>query len=368
MKFIVVTGGVISGLGKGITASSIGLLLKSYGFTITSIKIDPYLNLDAGTLGPSTHGECYVLQDGGECDLDLGNYERFLDINLTKFHNITTGKIYQSVINKERKGVFLGKTVQIVPHITDEIQLWIDYASKLPINNTTPDICIIELGGTIGDMETMPFVEAIRQMSLNDTHKFCFIHVSLIIDNGELKTKPTQQSLSTLRSLGITPEYLILRSKTYLNADLIKKLSIQCHINPHNIIINVDVPNIYNVPSVFYKQNLPTKIFQSLGYNPHLLLSNLSNYFNIINHISSNKPTINITIAGKYINSIDTYFVNSLIYRLLSRNGKITPYISESNKSFVIFKNASGNIIGIVKTKDFAAAQENRKTVYSLKN
>ena len=169
MRFIVVTGGIVSGLGKGITASSIGLLLKSYGFTVTAIKIDPYLNIDAGLMSPCEHGETYVLQDGGECDLDLGNYERFLDINLTKFHNITTGKIYQSVINKERKGAFLGKTVQVIPHITDEIELWIDYASKIPINGCHPHFCIIELGGTIGDIETMPFIEAIRRMSLNDT-------------------------------------------------------------------------------------------------------------------------------------------------------------------------------------------------------
>jgi CTP synthase len=258
-------------------------------------------------MSPCEHGETYVLQDGGECDLDLGNYERFLDINLTKFHNITTGKIYQSVINKERKGAFLGKTVQVIPHITDEIELWIDYASKIPINGCHPHFCIIELGGTIGDIETMPFIEAIRRMSLNDTHKFCFIHVSLIIDNGELKTKPTQHSISTLRSLGINPEFLILRSKTYLNADLMKKLSIQCHINQHNIIINTEVPNIYYVPNVFFQQNLTTKIFNFFNYNTHTLTYNLSNYFNIINHISANKPVINITIAGKYVGSNDTY-------------------------------------------------------------
>jgi CTP synthase len=191
MKYILVTGGVISSIGKGITSSSIGLILKSFGYTITAIKIDPYLNIDAGLMSPGEHGECYVLEDGSECDLDLGNYERFLDINLTKDHNITTGKIYNNVISKERHGKYLGKSIQIVPHLTNEIQSWIDYTSKLPINNKTPDFCIIEIGGTIGDMENAPFVEAIRQMSLNQEHQFCFIHVSLIIDNQE------QASVST---------------------------------------------------------------------------------------------------------------------------------------------------------------------------
>ena len=306
MKFIVVTGGIISGLGKGITASSIGLLLKSYGYNVTAIKIDPYLNIDAGTMSPSQHGECYVLGDGGECDLDLGNYERFLDINLTRDHNITTGKIYNNVIQRERRGDFLGKTVQIVPHITDEIQSWINYASKIPINNCIADFCIIELGGTVGDMENAPFIEAIRRMSMNQEHQFCFVHVSLIIDNHELKTKPTQQSVASLRSLGIIPNFLILRTPCNLNNDLINKLSIQCHINPDNIISNTNVNNIYYVPHNFIQQKLIDKIFYNFRINNNKL-ANFNSYYYILNHFNKNKRILNIAIAGKYTGFPDTY-------------------------------------------------------------
>jgi len=301
MKYIVITGGIVSGLGKGICASSIGLILKSFGFTITAIKIDPYINIDAGLMNPGEHGECYVLGDGGECDLDLGNYERFLDINLTKDHNITTGKIYNNVISKERHGKFLGKTVQIIPHLTNEIQSWVDYASKLPINNNTPDFCIIELGGTIGDMENAPFVEGIRQMSLNPEHQFCFIHVSLIIDNQELKTKPTQQSVASLRTLGIIPNFLVLRTPRNLNTELMNKLSIQCHIPQSNIISNTNVPNIYYVPNNFIQQKVMDKIFYHFRMN-NVPMPNFNSYYSILNHFNKNKPTLNITIAGKYMN------------------------------------------------------------------
>ena len=219
MKFIIITGGVISGIGKGITASSIGLLLKQGGYKVTAIKIDPYLNLDAGTMSPFEHGECYVLEDGGETDLDLGNYERFLDIQLTRKHNITTGKIYKNVIDKERRGDFLGKTVQVIPHITDEIKTWIDEISQVPVSDfKKPDICLIELGGTIGDIESMPFVEALRQFAFEKSGDVCFLHVSLVptTQGGELKTKPTQHSLKELKGLGILPDFLCLRtSKTY---------------------------------------------------------------------------------------------------------------------------------------------------------
>ncbi len=202
MKFVVVTGGVISGLGKGITASSIGLLLKNCGIDVTAIKIDPYLNVDAGTMSPLEHGECYVLGDGGEVDLDIGNYERFLAMELSSNHNITTGKVYKSVIEKERDGKYLGKTVQTVPHVTNEIKERIRMISK------SNQVCIIEVGGTVGDIETMPFMEALRQMKLSSDDKFCFVHVAPIIDLGEYKTKPIQHSLEKLRYLGIMPDML----------------------------------------------------------------------------------------------------------------------------------------------------------------
>ncbi|KAG2599086.1 hypothetical protein PVAP13_5KG414400 [Panicum virgatum] len=218
MKYVLVTGGVVSGLGKGVTASSIGVVLKACGLRITSIKIDPYLNTDAGTMSPFEHGEVFVLDDGGEVDLDLGNYERFLDIKLTRDNNITTGKIYQSVIDKERKGEYLGKTVQVVPHITNAIQEWIERVAMIPVDGKEgpADVCVIELGGTIGDIESMPFIEALGQFSYRvGPGNFCLVHVSLVpVLNvvGEQKTKPTQHSVRGLRGLGLTPNILACRS------------------------------------------------------------------------------------------------------------------------------------------------------------
>ena len=317
MRYIVITGGVVSGLGKGITASSIALLLKTVGYTVTAIKIDPYINIDAGTMSPFEHGECYVLKDGGEVDLDLGNYERFININLTSDHNITTGKVYQRVIRKERNGNYLGKTVQIIPHVTNEIQDWIYRVSQIPVDDKIPEFCIIEVGGTVGDMETGPFIESIRQMSLNESHQFCFAHVSLLLENGgELKTKPTQQSMATLRSLGITPNFLILRTPDNPSSDLIQKLSIQCHIPRTHIILNTNVPNIYYVPHVFIQQQLLEKICNTFGIplNPRWEES-FGSYYNLLTHfryINDDSPAnvsrgIRVTIAGKYVNMPDTY-------------------------------------------------------------
>ena len=221
MKYIVITGGVISGLGKGISASSIGAILQNAGHVVTMVKIDPYINVDAGTMSPYEHGEVYVLNDGSETDLDLGNYERFLNIHLTEKHNITTGKIYQSVINDERKGNYLGQTVQVIPHITDKIQQFIHEASHTQILGVIPDICIIEVGGTVGDIEGLCFIEALRQMRYTKkTDDMCFIHVSLVNKIGlgeEFKTKPTQNSVKDLRQLGITPDIMIVRSESFID-------------------------------------------------------------------------------------------------------------------------------------------------------
>ena len=307
MLFVIVTGGVISGLGKGITASSIGLLLKSTGLTVTAIKIDPYLNVDAGTMSPFEHGECYVLKDGGEVDLDLGNYERFLNIELTKEHNITTGKIYLSVINKERRGDYLGKTVQVIPHLTNEIIDHIERVAQQSVSDKKPNVCIIEMGGTIGDIENKPFIEAIRQMSIKKEHKFCFVHVSLLVENGgELKTKPTQHSLSTLRSLGIVPDILVLRTPTTLSKNLIKKISLMGQIKEKNIICNINVPNIYYVPDSFEKQNITKKVLKILNLSTDVTI-NLNEYYKILNHFKNNYEKIIVGIAGKYVGSPDTY-------------------------------------------------------------
>ncbi|XP_058101067.1 uncharacterized protein LOC131245549 isoform X2 [Magnolia sinica] len=254
MKYVLVTGGVVSGLGKGVTASSIGVVLKACGLRVTSIKIDPYLNTDAGTMSPFEHGEVFVLDDGGEVDLDLGNYERFLDIKLTRDNNITTGKIYQSVLDKERRGDYLGKTVQVVPHITDAIQEWIERVAMIPVDGKEgpADICVIELGGTIGDIESMPFIEALGQFSYRvGAGNFCLVHVSLVpVLNvvGEQKTKPTQHSVRGLRGLGLTPNILACRSTMALEENVKEKLSQFCHVPSANIITLYDVSNIWHIP------------------------------------------------------------------------------------------------------------------------
>ncbi len=308
MKFIVITGGVMSGIGKGITASSIGVILKNYNQIVTSIKIDPYLNLDAGTMSPFEHGECYVLEDGGEVDLDLGNYERFLNITLTKDHNITMGKIYKNVLQKERNGDYLGKTVQVVPHITNHIIEWIITTSEKLINDKVPDICIIELGGTVGDIESMPFIEALRQLVYRLGHNnVMFVHVSYVpvlkISNEE-KTKPTQHSIQVLRSLGIQPDILCLRCEKDLSDNLIDKLQNYCQVK--KIIPVIDVSNIYRVPLVFDKYNIINNIIKQLKIdicNTHLLQEWIT-FANNLDNI--NNPKI-ISIVGKYTGLHDSY-------------------------------------------------------------
>jgi CTP synthase len=259
MLYVIVTGGVISGLGKGITASSIGLILKAYGFRVTAIKVDPYLNVDSGTMSPFEHGECYVLDDGGETDLDLGNYERFLDINLTKAHSLTTGKLYRNIIEKERRGDYLGQTVQIMPHVTDYIQTYISDTAKIPVDSTNaePEVCIVEIGGTVGDHESGVYFEALSEFS--KTHKCLFVHVSLLINTGEdVKTKPTQHSIRHIRSMGIEPGLLILRTTKSLSESeaTLEKISKMCKMNKKNIIVNSNVKSIYEVPKLFMDQNI----------------------------------------------------------------------------------------------------------------
>lgn len=273
-KYILVTGGVISGIGKGITASSIGVLIKMLNLKPTAIKIDPYLNVDAGTMSPFEHGETFVLDDGAETDLDLGNYERFLDVRLTNDSNLTTGKIYREVIARERKGEYLGKTVQIIPHITNEIMQRILAVSRQSVdaqyNNvkTEPDICVIELGGTIGDIESMPFVEALRQLQLLvRPENFCIVHVSMVPVTGseqEQKTKPTQHSIKELRGLGLTPDFIACRSKYPLTAASREKISLFCNVPPSHVLSVYDVNNIYEVPLMMLDQGLHAHLSKRL--------------------------------------------------------------------------------------------------------
>ncbi|TFK72827.1 CTP synthase, partial [Pluteus cervinus] len=261
-KFIVVSGGVVSGIGKGVIASSTGLLLKTTGLKVTAIKIDPYMNIDAGTMRPTEHGEVYVLNDGGEVDLDLGNYERYLNVTLSRDNNITTGKIYREVIEKERKGEYLGKTVQIVPHVTNEIQDWIERVSKIPVDDSgeEPDLCIVELGGTVGDIESAPFVEAMRQFQFRvGRDNFALIHVSLVPDlHGEQKTKPTQTTVHSLRGLGLLPDLIACRLLVPrpLHPATRDKISMFCHVASEQVFGVHDVASVYHVPLLLRSQGI----------------------------------------------------------------------------------------------------------------
>lgn len=321
MKYVLVTGGVVSGLGKGVTASSIGVVLKACGLRVTSIKIDPYLNTDAGTMSPFEHGEVFVLDDGGEVDLDLGNYERFLDITLTKENNITTGKIYQSVINKERRGDYLGKTVQVVPHITDAIKNWIKSVSSIPVDGKDgpADICVIELGGTVGDIESMPFIEALRQLSFSlGNENFCLVHVSLVPVLGvvgEQKTKPTQHSVRELRALGLTPDLLACRSTQPLREGTKEKLSQFCHVPVSNILNIHDVPNIWHIPLLLWNQNAHEVILKQLDCLSICNAPNFQSWTKMAESYDNLTSSVKIAMVGKYVGLSDSYL--SVIKALL---------------------------------------------------
>jgi CTP synthase len=261
-KFIFVTGGVMSGLGKGITAASTGRLLKNAGFDVTAVKIDPYLNVDAGTMNPYQHGEVYVLKDGGEVDLDLGNYERFLDVDMTFDHNVTTGKTYKHVIEKERAGDYLGKTVQIIPHVTDDIKRRVREAAE------GTDVCIVEVGGTVGDIEGMPYLEALRQFAHEENEgDILFTHVTLVpySKNGEQKTKPTQHSVKELRSIGLQPDVVVGRCDDRLEPDTKEKIALFCDVPTEAVFSNPDVEDIYQVPLMVEEEGLDEYVMERLG-------------------------------------------------------------------------------------------------------
>ncbi|KAK7480722.1 hypothetical protein BaRGS_00028090, partial [Batillaria attramentaria] len=315
MKYILVTGGVISGVGKGVIASSIGTILRNCGIRVTSIKIDPYINIDAGTFSPYEHGEVFVLDDGGEVDLDLGNYERFLDVTLHRDNNITTGKIYQHVINRERRGDYLGKTVQVVPHITDAIQEWVTKVAKIPVDGDKqiPDVCIIELGGVIGDIEGMPFVEAFRQFQFRvKRENIICVHVSLIPQpkaTGEQKTKPTQASVRELRGLGISPDIIVCRSVTPLADEVKEKISLFCHVAPEQVYCVHDVTSIYRVPLLLETQGAIEFFIQRLDLavpspRPRKLMSR---WKELADRYDRLLKEVTIVLVGKYTKLQDAY-------------------------------------------------------------
>lgn len=317
MKYVVVSGGVISGIGKGVLASSTGLLFKTLGYRVTSIKIDPYMNIDAGTMSPLEHGECFVLNDGGEVDLDLGNYERYLNITLTKDHNITTGKIYSHVIEKERKGDYLGKTVQVVPHITDAIQAWIERVAKIPVDESglEPEVCIIELGGTVGDIESAPFVEALRQFQFR-VESFALIHVSLVlVIHGEQKTKPTQAAIKDLRSLGLTPDMIACRCSEELEPATVQKIGMFCHVGPDQVIAIRDVNSTYHVPLLLQEQKMMRFLAKKLNLDTSLLNKEarekgerlMTSWRTLTSAHDRAVETVTIALVGKYTNLKDSY-------------------------------------------------------------
>lgn len=333
MKYIVVSGGVISGIGKGVIASSTGLLLKTLGQTVTSIKIDPYLNIDAGTMTPLDHGEVFVLDDGGEVDLDLGNYERFLDITLTRSNNITTGKIYSQVIDQERKGDFLGKTVQVVPHITDAIQQWVERVAQVPVDEGgVPDVCIVELGGTVGDIESAPFIEAMRQFQFRvGPENFCLIHVSLVPvvgSVGEQKTKPTQASVRDLRGLGLSPDIICCRSSTDIAKEVQAKISMFCHVAPECVMAVKDCKSVYHVPILLKDQGLLQVLQKKLHLVPrvtHEATVLITKWNQLCLRQERLHDSVSIVLVGKYTQLHDAYIsvVKSLEHAALSSNRKL---------------------------------------------
>ncbi len=293
-------------MGKGITASSIGRLLKSRGAKVTAIKIDPYLNVDAGTMNPFEHGEVFVLDDGGEVDLDLGNYERFLDISPTSAHNITTCKVYKSVIEKERMGEYLGKTVQIIPHVTNEIKAHIINVAEA----TGADVCIVELGGTVGDIESMPFLEAVRQMNhdLGKGRNCLFVHTTLVPvmgTVGEQKTKPTQHSVKELRAIGIQPDIIVARCKDPLEEPIRRKISLFCDVPVEAVVTAADARSIYDVTMALEAQGLTDYIMQRLGLAEKT--RDLEGWKDFARRINEQERTVRIACVGKYTNLADSY-------------------------------------------------------------
>lgn len=302
-KYIFVTGGVCSGLGKGITAASIGRLFKNKGYDVINQKLDPYVNVDPGTMNPIEHGEVFVTEDGGEADLDLGHYERFVDENLTSNSSITTGKIYQEVINKERRGDYLGKTVQVIPHITNEIK------RRIYLVGQDKDIVITELGGTIGDIEGLPFVEAIRQIGQEHPDDVAYVHVTLlpfISGSNELKTKPTQHSVKELQSLGIRPDILVCRCDSEMNDSIRKKLALFCSIKPERIIQNRTVRNLYEVPVMLEDEGILLALEDKLSIQPRC---DTLAWRELVDRIykSQEGEDINVAIVGKYTSLADSY-------------------------------------------------------------
>lgn len=334
MKYILVSGGNISGLGKGTCSSSLGHLLQLRGHKVTMIKIDPYLNIDAGTMNPYEHGEVFVTDDGTETDLDIGNYERFLNIRLSSKNNITTGKIYKNVLEKEREGKYLGETVQIVPHITNEILLQIESIKGY-------EICIIELGGTVGDIEASVFLEALRQLQFKHKANFCHIHVTLVPIVREQKSKPTQHSFKELRETGLSPDFIFCRCEKPIEREIINKVSAFCMVPKKHVISMHNVPSIYKVPEILESQGVPKMICKQLQ------LKTKTEEVSPFNFICSYKHKVNIAIVGKYTKLQDSYLslTKALFHSCNYNEVSLNIIWVDPDKNFEDIKGANGIII-----------------------
>lgn len=318
-KYIFVTGGVVSSLGKGIISSSLACLLKARGYRVTIQKFDPYINIDPGTLNPYEHGECYVTVDGHEADLDLGHYERFTDIQTTRANNVTTGRVYQSVIKKEREGVYLGKTVQIVPHITDEIKRNV----KALGNTGRFDFVITEIGGTVGDIESLPYLESVRQLRWELGQNSLCIHltyVPYIAAAKELKTKPTQHSVKQLQEAGIQPDILVLRTEHDINTEMRRKIALFCNVAPEAVIQSIDVPSIYKVPVTMHHQHLDEIVLRKTGIEPQGE-PHMAPWLDFLERMDNAAETVTIGLVGKYVELQDAYkSINEALFQAATYN------------------------------------------------
>ena len=355
-KYIFVTGGVTSSLGKGIISASLAKLLQARGLSVTIQKLDPYINVDPGTLNPYEHGECYVTDDGAETDLDLGHYERFLNVNTSQDNNVTTGKIYQSVINKERRGDYLGKTVQVIPHITNEIK---DHIIQLGKDDSY-DVVITEIGGTVGDIESLPFIESIRQLKWDLPGKVLFVHLTLIpylSTSGELKTKPTQHSVKTLLEYGIQPDILVCRTEYHLDSDLRKKIALFCNVEQKCVIESIDAKTIYEVPLLMKEEKLDEVVCEKLSLlgKDHYELKKWEKF---LNHLSEPERTTEIALIGKYVELKDSYIsiAESLIHAGAENKTRVNiHWIHSSEMEGENIKNQLSKMDGIIVAPGFGS-------------
>ena len=356
-KYIFVTGGVVSGLGKGITAASLGRLLKARGLKVAAQKLDPYINVDPGTMSPYQHGEVYVTEDGAETDLDLGHYERFIDEDLNRYSNLTTGKVYWNVLNKERRGEYLGSTVQVIPHITNEIKDFVYRVGK----QTDADVVITEIGGTIGDIESQPFLEAVRQISLEvGTENSLFIHVTLVPflhGSDEHKSKPTQHSVKELRGMGINPNIIVLRCDEPLEDSIFKKISLFCNVKPDCVIENITLPCLYEAPLMLEASHFSEIVCRELHIDAPE--PDLHRWTEMVERIKAREKTVHIGLVGKYVQLHDAYLSVAEALRhagyLLNTHVKIHWIDSETLTDDAVCAEVLGSLDGIIVPGGFGS-------------